>query len=95
MLKAILNLFSILSLVCAGFVLALCANQWFMYAQNNIKDEGSSIIEIFRDSGNVTKESDQEKVSPLVSQAEEFFLIIDPPKPPEVKKPEPVRPREV
>ncbi len=89
MLKTLLNLFSILSLVCAGLVLTLCANQWFMYAQNNIQDEGPSIVEIFKNIEDVSKENDQDKVSPLVSQAGEYALIINPPKPPEVKKVEP------
>ena len=92
MLKTLLNLFSILSLVCAGLVLTLCANQWFVYAHNNIQVEGPSIVEIFKSIGNIPKENEQERVSPLVSQAGEFALIINPPKPPEVKveeKPQP------
>ena len=82
MLKVLLNLFSILSLICAGLILSLCANQWFKYASHNEQNEGPSIVEIFKNLGNIPKESDQEKISPLVSQAGEFALIIDPPKPP-------------
>ena len=95
MLKTLLNLFSILALVCAGLVLALCANQCFMYAPSDEQDEEYSIVEIFRGLRIIDKESEQERVSPLVSQAEELVLIINPPKPPEVKKSEPARPREV
>ncbi len=83
MLKVLLYLFSILTLVCAGLVFILCADQWFQYAQNNIQDDGTSIIERFQSIGNIHKESDQENISPLVSQLGEFALIIDPPKPPE------------
>ena len=93
MLKLLLNLFSIISLVCAGFVLTLCANQWFMYAQNNEQDEEPTIVEIFKGLGNILKESEQEKIFPLVSQAGEFALIIDPPKPPEAKVDEKPQPR--
>ena len=92
MLKTLLNLFSILSLVCAGLFLTLCANQWLEYAHNDIQDESPSIVEIFKSSGNILKESEQNKVSPLVSQAGEFALVINPPKPPVVKieeKPQP------
>lgn len=92
MLKALLNLFSILSLVCAGLVLALCVNQWLESAHNDIQNEGPSIVEIFQISGNNSKESNQERVSPFVSQAGEFALVINPPKPPVVKveeQPEP------
>ncbi|MBN1973172.1 MAG: hypothetical protein JW787_06005 [Sedimentisphaerales bacterium] len=53
-----------------------------MYAQNTIQDEGHSIIEIFKRMGDIGKSDEQDKVSPLVSQAGEFALIIDPPKPP-------------
>jgi len=85
-------MFSILSLVCAGLVLTLCANQWFMYAHNDIQDEKPSIVEIFHSIGNIPNESDQERVSPPVSQAIEFALIIDPPPPPEEKKVEEPKP---
>lgn len=71
-------------MVCAGLVLTFFANHWFMYAQNNIQDEGPSIVEIFKSSGNIPKENEQERVSSL-----EFALIINPPAPPEVKKAEP------
>ena len=93
MLKILLNLFSILSLVCAGLVLVLCANQWSMYAQSNIQAEGPSIVELFKSLDKFPKENEQERVSPLVSQASEYALIINPPKPPEVKKEEPLQPR--
>ncbi|MBN2589592.1 MAG: hypothetical protein JXA96_07010 [Sedimentisphaerales bacterium] len=88
-------MFSITSLVCAGLMLMLCANQWLEYAHNNdIQDDSPSIVEIFQNSGNIVIENEQEKVSPLVSQAGEFTLIIDPPKPPEVvKKEEPLQPK--
>ena len=89
MLKTLLNLLSILSLVCAGLILTLCTNQWFMYAQNNEQDEEPTIVEIFKGLGNILKENEQEKISPLVSQAVEYALIINPPKPPDVKKVEP------
>ena len=73
-------------MVCTGLVLMLCANQWFMYAPRNEQEEGLSIVEIFKNIGDVSKESEQEKISPLVSQAGEYALIINPPKPPELKK---------
>ena len=82
MLKILLNLFSITALVCAGLLLTLCANQWLQYAYNNTQDEEPSIVETFQKIGNIQKESNQEKISPLVSQSSEFALIIDPPKPP-------------
>ena len=82
MLKTLLNLFSILSLVCAGLVLSLCANQWLEYAHNNTQYDGPSIIEKFQNLGELHKESNQEQVSPLINQSSEFALIIDPPKPP-------------
>ena len=53
-----------------------------MYAHDEEQDEEPSIIELFQRIGNIPKENNQEKVSPLVSQAGEFVLIIDPPKPP-------------
>ncbi|MBN2588425.1 MAG: hypothetical protein JXA96_01065, partial [Sedimentisphaerales bacterium] len=53
---------------------------------NDMQHEGHSIVDVFQDSGNIVIESDSERVSPLVSQAGEFALIIDPPKPPEVVK---------
>ena len=94
MLKYLLNLFSIVALICAGLLLTLCANQWFMYAQNNEQVEEPSIVEIFKGIGNISKENEQEKESPLVSQAGEYALIINPPKPPQVvKKVEPSQPR--
>jgi hypothetical protein len=71
----------------------LCANQWFMYAQNNEQDEEPTIVEIFKSIGDIQIENEQEKESPLVSQAGEYALIINPPKPPNVKKPEPLQPR--
>ena len=86
MLKILLNVFSILSLVCAGLVLVLCANHWLDYARNDLPNEEPSIVEIFHSSGNIPKENEQERLSPLVSQAGEYALIIDPPKPPEVVK---------
>ena len=60
-----------------------------MYAQNNEQIEGISIVEIFKSIGNIPKEIEQEKISPLVSQAGEYALIINPPKPPEEKRIEP------
>ena len=42
MLKTLLNLFSILSLVCAGLVLMLCANQWLEYAHS--KDNKCGVL---------------------------------------------------
>jgi hypothetical protein len=45
------------------------------------QDENPSIVEVFKSLGNVNK-ADQDRVSPLVSQAGDFALIIDPPKPP-------------
>ncbi|MBN2591181.1 MAG: hypothetical protein JXA96_15045, partial [Sedimentisphaerales bacterium] len=53
---------------------------------NDMQHEGHSIVDVFQDSGNIVIESDSERVSPLISQAGEFALIIDPPKPPEVVK---------
>ena len=53
-----------------------------MYAHNNPKDEDASIVDKFQRMGSIRIENTQEKVSPLVSQAGEFALIIDPPKPP-------------
>ncbi len=73
--------------------MTLCANQWFMYAHNDIQDAESSIVEIFKSLANIPKENEQEKEFPLVSQAGEFALIINPPKPPDVKKPEPPQPK--
>ena len=93
MFKVFLNLFSILSLVCAGLLLTLCANQWLDYAQNDIQDEVPSIIEIFKSIGDIQIENEQEKEFPLVSQASEYALIIDPPKPPEAKVEEKPQPR--
>jgi hypothetical protein len=69
-------------LVCAGVLFVLCSNQWLKYAHNNTQDESPSIVEIFQSIGNISKASDQERITPLVSQAGEFALIIDPPKPP-------------
>ena len=85
-LKTLLNLFSILSLVCAGLVFTLCANQWLVYAHNDMRNDGRSIVDVFQNSGNIVIKSDLGKVSPLMSQANDFTLIIDPPKPPEVVK---------
>ncbi len=86
-------MFSLLSLVCAGLILVLCANQWFMFAPNDLQNEGPSIVEIFKSIGNIQKESEQEKTSPLVSQAGEYALIINPPKPPQAKVEEKPQPR--
>ena len=85
MLKTLLNLFSILSLVCAGLVLSLCSSQWLSYAHNDIQNKEPSIIEKFQSLGEIPKENNQDKVFPLVSQAGEYALIINPPAPPEVK----------
>jgi hypothetical protein len=81
-LKALLYLFSILTFVCAGAIFVLCANQRLKYAHSNIPDESPSIVEIFQSLGHIHKASELERVSPLVGQAGEFALIIDPPKPP-------------
>ncbi len=81
MLKALLYLFSIITLVCAAGLFVLCSNQWLGYAHNDIQNVEPSIIGIFKSLGNVSKENSHERVSPLVSQAGEFALIIDPPKP--------------
>jgi len=81
-LRALLYLFSILTLVCAAGLFVLSSNQWLEYAQNNTQDESPSIIEIFQSIGNINKEGDQGRISPLVSQAGDFALIIDSPKPP-------------
>jgi hypothetical protein len=85
-LKTFLYMFSISVLVCAGLVFVLCANQWLQYAHNNVQKIEPSIVEKFQSIGNIHKESNQEQVSPLVSQSSEFALIIDPPKLPEVVK---------
>ncbi|MBN2589463.1 MAG: hypothetical protein JXA96_06350 [Sedimentisphaerales bacterium] len=75
-------------------MLVLCANQWFVYTHNDMQNDGYSIVDVFQNSGNIVIESDQERVSPLVSQAGEFALIIDQPKPPKVvKKIEPPQPK--
>jgi hypothetical protein len=81
-LKALLYLFSILTLVCAGVVFVLCADQWLECAHSDEEDKEPSIIEKFQNLGNLQETDEQEKVSPLVSQSGEFALIIDPPKPP-------------
>ena len=78
-------MFSISALVFAGYVLFLCTDQRLQYAQNNTQDDSPSIVEKFLMLGNTHKDSNQEKISPLVSQSSEFALIIDPPKPAEVK----------
>lgn len=93
MLKTLLNLFSIVALVCAVLVLALCANQWLEFVHNDIQLEGPSIVEIFKSLGNISNNNNQERVSPLVSQAGDFALIIDPPKPPEVARVEQPEPK--
>ena len=80
-------------MVCAGLVFVLCADQWFMYAPNDLQNEGPSIIEIFKSLGKFPKEKEQGKTSPLVSQAGEYALIINPPKPQEVKKVEQSQPK--
>ena len=70
----------------------LCTKHWMEYVHNNTQDEELSIVEKFQSFGNIPKENNQERVSPLVSQAGEFALIINPPAPPEVKveeKPQP------
>ena len=85
MLKTLLNSFSLISLVCAGLMLMLCANQWFIYAHNGIQNKEPSIIEKFQSLGDVPKENNQDKVFPLVSQAGDYALIINPPAPQEVK----------
>jgi hypothetical protein len=81
-LKILLYLFSISTLVCAGLVFVLCADQWLEYAHNNEQDTEISIVENFQNIRDTPKTGEQEKVSPLVSQSGEFALIIDPPKPP-------------
>ncbi|MBN1974580.1 MAG: hypothetical protein JW787_13150 [Sedimentisphaerales bacterium] len=53
-----------------------------MYAHSNIQAEEPSIVEIFKRMGDIGKTGEQDKVSPLVNQAGDFALIIDPPKPP-------------
>jgi hypothetical protein len=52
------------------------------YAHNDPYNEKPSIVEIFKSIGNINKASDLGRISPLVSQAGEFALVIDPPKPP-------------
>ncbi|MBN1975050.1 MAG: hypothetical protein JW787_15520, partial [Sedimentisphaerales bacterium] len=59
-----------------------CANQWLGCVHNYEQDIEVSIIEKFENMGNFKNTSELEKVSPLVSQAGEFALFIDPPKPP-------------
>jgi hypothetical protein len=81
-LKTLLYLFSLLTLICAGLVLMLCANQWLQYAHKDTKDERPLIVEKFQSMGNLHRDSYQDKISPLVRHSSEFALIIDPPKPP-------------
>jgi hypothetical protein len=81
-LKALLYLFSVLTLVCAGLVFVLCADQWLECAHSDEEDKELSITEKFQNLGEVRKIGEQDKVSPLVNQSGEFALIIDPPKPP-------------
>jgi len=81
-----LQALSVLALVCAGIVFALCAAQWLRGTPQIEADSNLSVVEKFRQAGGDGERNTHETLSPLVAQAEAFALYLNPPKPVQVKE---------
>jgi hypothetical protein len=77
-----LHMFSILTLISAGFVFAVfiaCGSRADPHAEQIL---ASSVIERYRQAGGNGTQDDRHQTSPLVQQAQAFALYLNPPSPP-------------
>jgi hypothetical protein len=91
MIKALYT-FGVLVLIGAGGVFALCGQFWRDKIYNYEPNKGTILFKDFNGAA-VTKTNDSKEIfSPLVKQAGDFALCINPPPPPKpvIKPPEPV-----
>ena len=95
MLRVLLYTLGVLALISAGSVFALCGDLWWQEIREirNIEQEkGTSIVEDFQQTRINRTEAEEDAVSPLVKQAADFALYVNPPAPVESPvSPEPKR----
>lgn len=80
MVKAIQTL-SVLALISAGAVFVFLVVQQLQDVPEIERNPGLSIVEKFRQAGDLSNKDSHETLSPLVEQAEAFALYLNPPKP--------------
>ncbi len=85
MVKA-LHALSVLALISAGVVFALCVVQQLQGAPEIERNPGLSIIEEFNRASRPSGKNDHETLSPLVEQAKAFALYLNPPQPPKPRE---------
>ncbi len=85
MVKAVRTI-SVLALISVGLVFVLCVVQQLQGAPEIERNPGLSIVEKFRQAGDLSNKDSHETLSPLVEQAEVFALYLNPPKPPKPRK---------
>lgn len=81
-----LQMLSVLALICTGLVFTRCA-VWWLRGAPQIKEVSSlSVVEKFRQVDGYEKRDTQEALSPLVVQAEAFASYLKPPEPVRAKE---------
>jgi len=87
--KVLLYTLGVFALISAGSVFALCGDLWWQQISelcNSEHEKATSIVEDFQQARNNQIRDRENSISPLVKQAADFALCLNPPSPPEPKK---------
>ncbi len=71
------------TLTTAIIVLFLCGRNYIKITNNHESDQVSNIINTFNTNGNSIKNNGNQKVHPLIQEAQQFAILLNPPKPPQ------------